>query len=123
MKKTFPKTERLKSKKQIQLLFSKGKSVSAFPLHLVYLKTSFPNSVLIKIGVTVSKKNFKKAVERNYIKRLLREAYRTQKQSLYNNNTTQFAFLFIYVGNELPNFEQIEKKMKEVLQKFKQKNL
>ncbi|WP_317045208.1 ribonuclease P protein component [Formosa algae] len=80
MKHTYGKTEKLKSKITIEKLFTEGKSVSAYPLRLVYLKTSFEDNVTIKAGVSVSKRNFKLAVDRNRIKRLLREAYRLNKK-------------------------------------------
>ena len=57
---TYPKAEKLKSKKIIDLLFSKGKSVSKYPLRLVYLQHDFEENVTLKIGVSVSKKHFKR---------------------------------------------------------------
>jgi len=74
MNASYPKKEKLKSEKLISKLFLEGKSVSAYPLRMVYLKTTFDEAVKIKAGVSVSKRNFKKAVDRNRIKRLLREA-------------------------------------------------
>jgi ribonuclease P protein component len=73
---TYPKNEKLKSKITIGLLFTEGKSVSKYPLRLVYNAGAFGESEKIKIGVSVSKKYFKKAVDRNYFKRVLRETYR-----------------------------------------------
>ena len=75
MKLTYSKEEKLKSKKLIDALFSEGQSVAAFPLRLVYLETTFTETILAKTGVSVSKRNFKTAVQRNRIKRLLRESY------------------------------------------------
>ena len=76
---SYPKKEKLKSQKRIEQLFSEGKSVNAYPLRMVYLKSDFNGNTTFKTGVTVSKRNFKKAVDRNRIKRLLREAYRLNK--------------------------------------------
>ena len=77
----FPKAERLKSRKQIDLLFAGGKAFSVFPVRTIYrFHTAEKGS--LKAGFTASKKHFKKAVDRNRIKRLLREAYRLQKQEL-----------------------------------------
>ena len=78
---TYPKSQKLKSKKTIDLLFTKGKSVSKFPLRLVYMEEENQEES-IKMGVSVSKKYFKKAVDRNYFKRVLRECYRLNKHIL-----------------------------------------
>lgn len=118
MKYTYPKKEKLKSKKLIEQLFAEGQSVSAFPLRLVYLGTTFDEDVLLKTGVSVSKRHFKKAVDRNRIKRLLREAYRLNKAAYFNNLTTQHAFMILYIGKEKPTFTQIETSMKHLFEKF-----
>ena len=69
---TYPKTEKLKSKTTIDLMFREGKSVSKYPLRLVYAKSTFGENPEFKMGVSVSKKYFKEAVDRNYFKRVLR---------------------------------------------------
>ena len=86
---TYPKKEKLKSKTTIDLLFSEGNSVSKFPLRLVYVENKEPNAELMKMGVSVSKKYFKKAVDRNYFKRVLRETYRLNKHLLIDNLETK----------------------------------
>lgn len=118
MQNTFPKEEKLKSRKLIEQLFVEGKSVSIYPIKLIYLKADLPYKVKIQAGVAVSKKNFKSAVKRNRIKRLLREAYRLNKQVVFNNREGTFAFLFLYLGKELPSYSQIEIAMKGVLGEF-----
>lgn len=118
MKFTYPKQEKLKSKKLIDQLFTEGQSVSAFPLRLVYLGTTFDDAVIAKTGVSVSKRNFKTAVDRNHIKRLLREVYRLNKAAYFNNLTTQHAFMILYIGKEKPTFAQIETSMKRLFEKF-----
>ncbi|WOD45000.1 ribonuclease P protein component [Hwangdonia lutea] len=118
MKLTYSKKEKLKSKKLIDQLFTEGQSVSAFPLRLVYLQTTFDDEVFAKTGVSVSKRNFKTAVERNHIKRLLREAYRLNKADFFNNLTTQHAFMILYIGKDKPTFTQVETKMKHLFIKF-----
>lgn len=115
---SFSKKEKLKSKKHIEHLFEEGKSISAFPLRLVYLGTTFEDDAVIKAGVSVSKRNFKHAVDRNRIKRLLREAYRLNKNIFFNNMTTQYALMILYIGKEKPDFHSIEKTMKQLLTKF-----
>ncbi|MDO7137146.1 ribonuclease P protein component [Algibacter lectus] len=118
---TYPQQEKLKSKKLIEKLFTEGKSVSAYPLRMVYLSTRFNEDVLAKTGVSVSKRNFKKAPDRNRIKRLLREAYRLNKAEYFNNLTAQHAFMILYIGKEKPTFVQVETKMKQVFEKFSNK--
>jgi len=115
---TFPKKEKLKSKKLIEQLFVAGKSVSQYPIKLIYLKTELPSDVAIQAGVTVPKKNFKSAVKRNHIKRLLRESYRLNKALVFNNSEGSFAFLFLYLGKETLPFDAVQHKMKLLLRKF-----
>lgn len=119
MKQTYGKTEKLKSKIIIEKLFTEGKTVSAYPLRLVYLKTTFEDRVSIKTGVSVSKRNFKLAVHRNRIKRLLREAYRLNKNDHFSTMTSQYAFMILYFGKELPSYDFIEKKVNTLFTKFK----
>ncbi|MDO5986798.1 ribonuclease P protein component [Flavivirga amylovorans] len=118
MSESYPKKEKLKSKKLIERLFSEGQSVSAFPLRLVYLQTTFDDDVIAKTGVSVSKRNFKTAVDRNRIKRLLREVYRLNKTLYFNNITTQYAFMILYIGKDKPNITQVESRMKRLFEKF-----
>lgn len=115
---SFKKSEKLKSQKLIETLFSKGTSITVYPLQLVYLKTSFNDSVRVKTGVSVRKRNFKKAVSRNRIKRLMREAYRLYKPKYLNNITGQYAFMILYIGKSEPDFETISKKMNTLLSIF-----
>ncbi len=118
MKHTYPQKEKLKSKKLIDQLFTEGQSVSAFPLRLVYLGTTFDDEVILKTGVSVSKRHFKTAVDRNYIKRLLREAYRLNKATYFNNLTIPHAFMILYIGKEKPTFKQIDATTKRLFEKF-----
>tara|TARA_R110002049_G_scaffold292252_3_gene476660 strand:- start:7695 stop:8135 length:441 start_codon:yes stop_codon:yes gene_type:complete len=115
---TFNKKEKLKSKKRIDQLFAEGQSVSAYPLRLVYLQTAFDENVIAKTGVSVSKRHFKTAVNRNRIKRLMRESYRLNKAVYFNNLTTQYAFMVLYIGKELPTYTLVETKMKTLFDKF-----
>jgi ribonuclease P protein component len=122
MKATYSKIEKLKSKVLIDKLFDEGKSVVAFPLRLVYIATEFDEPVKVKCGVSVSKRNFKKAVDRNRVKRLIREVYRLNKNSYFNNITTQYALMILYIGNDKPTFKQTDQAMKKLLKKFDEVN-
>ncbi len=118
MKFTFSKKDKLKSKKLIELLFSEGQSVSAYPLRLVYKNALFDDGILIKTGISVSKRHFKKAVDRNRIKRLLRESYRLNKSVYFNKITTPYAFMILYIGKEKITLPEIESKMNLLFEKF-----
>ncbi|WP_299383122.1 ribonuclease P protein component [uncultured Lacinutrix sp.] len=114
MKLTYNKHEKLKSQKTIEKLFLDGQSVSAYPLRLVYLKHGDSR----KVGVSVSKRNFKRAVDRIRIKRLLREAYRLNKPVLINNEVNDYTLMILYISKDMPDFELINTKMKALLTKF-----
>ena len=116
---TLKKVERLCSKKVIDKLFAEGESFLAFPIKVVYKVTELPQPVPVQAGFTVSKKIFKRAVKRNRIKRLMREAYRLNKQMLPPlADEQQMAVFFIFIGKELPKFVQVEKAMKKALSKL-----
>ena len=115
---SYPKDEKLKSKKIIDLLFTEGKSVSKYPLRLVYVQHDYPEDVPIKMGVSVSKKYFKNAVDRNYFKRILRETYRLNKQHLIDNIPSKYCFMFFYQTNEKLPYEEINQKTIQLFEKF-----
>ena len=118
MNSTFSHKEKLKSETLISQLFLEGKSVSAYPLRMVYLKTTFNDAVNVKAGVSVSKRNFKRAVDRNRIKRLMREALRLQKADYFNNMSTQYAFMILYIGKEKSTYDKLKPAMKQLIEKF-----
>ncbi|MGV3697765.1 ribonuclease P protein component [Flavobacterium sp.] len=115
---SYPATEKLKSKKVIDLLFTKGKSVSKYPLRLVYVAEEFDENVALKIGVSVSKKYFKHAVDRNYFKRVLRECYRLNKHILTENLDTKYCIMFFYQSSEKLSYEEINGKTIQLFEKF-----
>lgn len=121
MNHSFPKKEKLKSRKLIGQLFAEGKSISKFPLRLVYLKTDLPEGTGIQAAVSVGKRNFKKAVDRNRIKRLLRETYRLNKHMVLEGSEASYAFMFLYLGREMPEYKKTEHKMKQLLTLFLEK--
>jgi ribonuclease P protein component len=116
MRLTFQKNEKLKSRKTIGLLFSEGKGINHFPLRLIYLRME--NQEAVQAGFSVPKRNFKLAVKRNRIKRLMREAYRLHKNKLKPNNGNNFALLFLYIGRKECNFSEIEKAVIALLNKL-----
>ena len=121
---TYPKNEKLKSKITIGLLFTEGKSVAKYPLRLVYNTSTLGEGEKIKIGVSVSKKYFKKAVDRNYFKRVLRETYRLNKHLLIDNLDQPYSFMLFYQCKERLTYEEINTKTIQLFEKFilQQKN-
>ena len=114
----YPKNEKLKSKITIGLLFTEGKSVSKYPLRLVYKSGTFSEDEKIKMGVSVSKKNFKRAVDRNYFKRILRETYRLNKHLLLDNLDQPYSFMFFYQTKDRLTYEEINTKTIQLFEKF-----
>ncbi|MGV6828842.1 MAG: ribonuclease P protein component [Flavobacteriales bacterium] len=112
----FPKSEKLKSRKAIELLFQQGKTITKHPLKVIFLKT--PLAEQSKAAFAVPKRNFKKAVDRNRVKRQLRESYRLHKHLLINEKQEIFMLFFLYIGKEKLPYQQIEKAMITILKKI-----
>ena len=115
---TYSKEEKLKSKITIGLMFTEGRSVSKYPLRLVYVPLQNNETGPIKMGVSVSKKYFKNAVDRNYYKRLLREAYRHNKHLLLQNPEKRYAFMLMYQTKDRLSYEEINSKTIQLFEKF-----
>jgi ribonuclease P protein component len=117
-KNNYSRNEKLKSKKDIEYLFKKGKSINAFPIRVIHVKKNEPKSIPINAGVTVSKKNIKLAVNRNLLKRRIREAYRINNSELkkhLTSNNLEIDLMFIYSSKEILSFQKIEEKIKILL--------
>ena len=114
---SYPKNEKLKSKKTIDLLFTEGKSVSKYPLRLVFTPLNESDEKL-KFGVSVSKKHFKKAVDRNYFKRLLRECYRLNKNLITERLNQPYAIMFFYQTKDRLSYAEINEKTIQLFEKF-----
>jgi len=117
-RKTYPKNEKLKSRATISELFHSGKSVTKFPLRLVYAPAENNAGVALQMGVSVSKKYFKKAHDRNYFKRVLRETYRLNQHILKNSIDKPYAFMFFYQTKDRLSFEEINAKTTQLFEKF-----
>jgi ribonuclease P protein component len=119
------KKEKLKSRKQIDALFAGGKSFAVFPIRVTYsFAAAGGEEPLAQIGVTVSKKYFKRAVDRNRIKRLLREAYRLQKTELAEamKETGRKGYLFfMYTDKTIASFDAIKTAMSHCLSRLQKK--
>jgi len=118
MRNTLGKQERLKSKKLIEKLYAEGDSVKNFPLRMMYVQTVHTSEFLCQVGVSVAKRNYKLAVDRNRLKRLMRETYRLQKQIVYNNLDKPYVFMISYIGREEIKYEDLYLKMEKLLTLF-----
>jgi ribonuclease P protein component len=121
---SFGRTEKLKSEKSITELFESGKSLSSPPIRLIYLFKSHIENNNVKTGFAVSKKNFRKAVDRNLIKRRMREAYRLKRGSFINeinNSSSGLVMIFVYQAKEIADYNVISNCIKELLTKLSAK--
>lgn len=116
MNQNFPKTESLKSTKTIEHLFLEGKTHSKFPIKIFFLPKE--NIEVNLAAFAVPKRNFKSAVDRNRVKRQLREAYRLNKQLLDDIHGKKFVMLFLYLGKVKPQYAELEKAMVKLLKKL-----
>lgn len=122
MKNTFPKKERLFGAKRIERLYKVGKAFVAYPFRVVFLLVLDENETIpARVMVSVSKKKFKKAVDRNRIKRLMREAYRLNKSELVCfaiENNLKIHISFQYISDEILDFDEVNLKTQKALNKL-----
>lgn len=128
---TLGKDERLKRRKQIEKLFAEGKSFVVNPFRVYFIVNSVPIAIgnsmensSLQFGVGISTRNFKKAVDRNRIKRLTREAWRLQKNELKEKARSaqkQLNVFLIFIGKELPDFATVNDKVTIALKKLEDK--
>ena len=122
---TFKKEERLHEKKIIKELFEKGFNFYVSPFKVLYIDTDFDGKYPAKVLISVPGKNFKKAVDRNRIKRLMREAYRKNKHILYNalgNSSKKIAIALLYTGKVMISYSEVEPKIILILQRLVKEN-
>ena len=120
MDESFGKKEKLKSKIIIDRLFAEGNSLKKYPLRLIFLPLENTSEAVNKAAVSVPKRNFKRAVDRIKIKRLMREAYRKNKYLVTSNLDTSYALMFIYTGREINDYTRIFRATEELLKNFVQ---
>ena len=118
---TLGKTERIKSRKLIEQLFKEGRSFVLYPYRVYYKMSPATTNSYLQFGIGAGSKNFKKAVDRNRIKRVTREAYRLQKNELQEQlkeKKLQLNIFLIYTDKELPVFNTIKEKLQVILNRF-----
>lgn len=118
MSQRFPRKEKLKSPIRITELFQKGKKLNAYPLRVYLLENPDPEASRYRAAVSVPKRKFSKAVDRNRVKRLMRESYRTQKLNLFNTTQGNYDLLFLYLGKALPTQQMLDDCMKRLIQQI-----
>ena len=116
---TFSKQEKLCSKIIIEKVFEGKKVLHLFPFSIYYQHCMLPINIPVQVSFGVSKKTFKNAVDRNKIKRYMREAYRLNKQQVLPlEEGQQIALIVIYHAKKILSFQAIEKKWKEAIEEF-----
>jgi ribonuclease P protein component len=118
---TFNKKERLCHRKDIEILFQKNKSFLIYPFKILYKIVEKQDNTPIKVLISVPKRNIKHAVDRNLLKRRIKEAYRKNKISLSDaleKNNTKIQLALIYVSKEIVDYSFIEKKILLTLQRL-----
>lgn len=117
---TLNKTERLCSKKLFEELCNSGYSFVKYPFRIIVKESTEKSPFPARFGISVSKKKFKRAVKRNRLKRLTREAYRLNKNELFDHidHSQTLDILFIYLDSELQEYSKIEKAIKSAIKKI-----
>ncbi len=117
---TFPLKEHLKSKRVIEQVYTNGASVTSYPLRAFFIEQpALEQEPTAAILINVSKKRFRHAVDRNLVKRRIREAYRTSKHPFIDaleSNGKKMAVAIIYIDNKHNSTAFIKKKMTKVLE-------
>lgn len=118
------RNERIKHRKLIEDIFSKGNTIYKDFIRINYIESDFSDDIIAKVAFSVPKKKFKRAYKRNRLKRIMREVYRKNKPDFYeilSNKNIKIALLFVYLDDEIKNYDIIEKTMKSALEKLVKK--
>ena len=117
MDERFGKDYKLCSRSLIEEVFKQGKPVNSYPIKLIYLKTDeLTSSKYLQIAISVPKRNFKSAVDRNYIKRMLREVIRKNKllvEPFLAQQNKKLALFLIFGDKEMPDLTFLDKRIKK----------
>lgn len=119
----FRKSERLCKKKFIDELFRTGNSFFSYPFRIVWLPVEEPGSQPAQVAISVQKRLFRKAVQRNLIKRRIKEAYRRNKAELYfelESEGHRVVFFLIYTASTILSYKEIEQKIIIALSRLKE---
>ena len=119
---TLNASERLKSRKLMERVFKTGTRWNKFPFRVSFLIDNDTQDGIIKFGCSAPVRNFKKAVDRNRVKRLMKEAFRLEKHSLtelLKPKNARLIIFVIYTSPDLPKFETIKTSMNELVLKLK----
>jgi ribonuclease P protein component len=125
MNQTFTKEERLRSKVLVKKLFEEGEKWNFFPFRVIVLKHPIPAKYPVQLLISVPRSIYRKAVDRNRIKRLIREVFRKNKYLLYEpleENHIQLLVCFQYTAKVILSFELIQEKIIVLLQRLMEKN-
>lgn len=118
---TFPKAQKLCHRKDIDLLFEAGDSFFTHPFKVVFREAECKEESVVRLLISVPKKNIRSSVDRNRVKRLIREAYRLNKQSLIQElqvNQKCLQIAFVYTGKQIPIYQSVEKSLIKILEKL-----
>jgi ribonuclease P protein component len=121
MDQSFGKSYKLCSRKTIDSLFNEGKQLRAFPLKVYYAESQSEQNVPFQVVLSAPKRQFKRAHDRNYIKRLLKEVLRREKQPLedvLNESGKQLSIFIIYTNKEVLTYQELEKCVRKLVVKL-----
>lgn len=120
----FKKTERLKSRKTIQSLFSQNQQIKIYPFKIVWETEPNNTCLILKMGVSATKRMFRLAVTRNFIKRRMRECLRLNKIVLtekLSDKNINLSFMLVYIGNKIVPYDEFNTKINQILIRLSEK--
>ncbi len=121
MSEKFGKSYKLCSRKTIEFLFNEGKQLRAFPLKVYYSESKSLEKVPFQVVLSAPKRQFKRAHDRNYVKRLMKEVLRREKQPLedvLNESGKQLSLFIIYTNKEVLTYQELEKCVRKLIIKL-----